>query len=140
MRYFVSTCPTRTETSNALDINPGPDVDGRVVRNPQDTRITIQVLVEGQLEDRSSTVPVRDVRDASCAGGIFLLPGDDRRHGQEIDPDPVPPVTVLLDDLVLVTDPVLVPAVDSCRVVDTKNIDVFNLKSSRFELVDNPAK
>ena len=114
VRYFVSTCPTRTETSNALDIDPGSDVDGRMVRNPQDTRITIQVLVEGQLEDRSTTVPVRDVRDAPCAGGIFLLPRNDRRHGQEIDPNSVPPVTVLLDNLVLVADPVLVPAVDSC--------------------------
>ena len=71
---------------------------------------------------------------------VFLSPGDDCRHGQEIDPDPVPPVTVLLDNLVLVADPVLVPAIDSCRVVNAKNIDVFNLKSSGLDLVDDPSE
>ena len=40
------------------------------------------------------------------------------RVGEEVDPDPVPPDTVLLDDLVLVGDPVEVPSVNSGRVVD----------------------
>jgi len=71
---------------------------------------------------------------------LFFSPGNDRRHGQEEDPDSVPPITVLLDYLVLVADPVLVPAVDSRRVVDAKNVNVLNLKSSGLELVDDPAK
>ena len=29
---------------------------------------------------------------------------------------------------------------DSCRVVDTKNINIFDLKSSRLELVNDPAE
>jgi len=71
---------------------------------------------------------------------LFFSPGNDRRHSQEIDPDSVPPVTILLDNLVLVANPVLVPAVNGCRVVDTKNIDVFDLKSSRLDLADDPAE
>ena len=67
-------------------------------------------------------------------------PGNDRRHGQEIDPDSVPSVTVLLDNLVLIADPILVPTVDGCRVVDTKNVDILNFKSSRLELTDNPTE
>ena len=46
-RYSVSTCSLRAETSNALDIDPGLDVDRRVIRNSQYTRIAVQVLVEG---------------------------------------------------------------------------------------------
>lgn len=56
------------------------------------------------------------------------------RVGEEVDPDPVPPDTVFLDDLVLVGDPVEVPSVDSGRVVDTEDVDGLDLKVCRFEL------
>jgi len=106
-----------------LDIDAWLDVNRRVAGNTVDARITVQVLVEGQLEDRGTAVP-----------------GNDRRHSQEIDPDPVPPIPILFDDFLLVADPVLVPAVDGCRVVDTKNINVFNLKSSGLKLANDPTK
>ena len=44
---------------DALNIDPGFDVDGCVVWNAQDTRVAVQVFVEGQLEDGSTAVPVR---------------------------------------------------------------------------------
>lgn len=58
------------------------------------------------------------------------------RVGQEVDPDAVPPDAVLLDDLVLVRDPVEVPSVDGSRVVDTEHIDRLDLKVGRLELID----
>ena len=111
-----------------------------MIRDTQNTRVTVQVLVEGQLENRSSPVPVGVCQGHPRTLNRFLSPGDDGGHGQEIDPDSVPPVTVLLGDLVLVADPVLVPAIDGGRVVNTKNINVFNLESSRLDLTDNPTK
>ena len=48
---------------NALDLDPGLDVDGCVVWNAHNTRVTVQVFVEGQLEDGSTAVPVRVGQD-----------------------------------------------------------------------------
>ena len=70
----------------------------------------------------------------------FRSPGDDSGRGQEINPDSVPPLAVLLDDLVLVANPVFVPTVDGGRVVNTEDINVFNLKSGRLDLADNPTE
>jgi len=78
--------------------------------------------------------------ESSHVLAVLFSPGNDRRHGQEVDPDSVPPIAVLLGNLVLVANPVLVPAVDSCRVVDTKNINIFDLKSSRLDLANDPTK
>lgn len=50
------------------------------------------------------------------------------------------PLAVLLDDLVLVGDPVLVPAVDRGRVVHTKDVDLLDLEAGSFDLVDDPSE
>ena len=55
---FISVRPPRTEKLNTLDVDPRLDVDGRVVWNAHDARVTIQVFVEGYLEDGSPAVPV----------------------------------------------------------------------------------
>ena len=62
------------------------------------------------------------------------IPAGDGAVCKEEDPDTVPPVTVFRDDFVLVTDPVLVPAVDGGRIVNAKNIDVLDLETSAFQL------
>lgn len=48
------------------------------------------------------------------------------------------PLAVLLDDLVLVGDPVLVPAIDRGRVVHTEDVDLLDLEAGSFDLVDDP--
>lgn len=50
------------------------------------------------------------------------------------------PLAVLLNDLVLVGDPVLVPAVDRGRVVHTKDVDLLDLEAGSFDLVDDPSE
>jgi hypothetical protein len=67
-------------------------------------------------------------------------PADDGRICQEEDPDPVPSLAILEDDLLLVANPVEVPSVDSGGVVDPKDIDVLDLEASTFQLIDNPAQ
>jgi hypothetical protein len=56
------------------------------------------------------------------------------RVGEEEDPDPVPPLSVLGNDLVLVADPVQVPPMDRGRVVHAKNVDASNLEVGVFKL------
>lgn len=72
--------------------------------------------------------------------GIYILPRRDNRVSQEEGPDPVPPLAILGNTLVLVAQPVLVPSVKSSRVVYTEDIDGFNLKVGVFELGDDPVE
>lgn len=62
------------------------------------------------------------------------VPRCDYRVGQEEDPNSVPPLTVLGDNLVLVANPVQVPPVQSSRVVDSENIDTPDLEVGVLEL------
>jgi hypothetical protein len=62
------------------------------------------------------------------------VPRCDDRVGQEEDPDSVPPLTVLGDNLVLVANPVQVPPVQSSRVVNSEDIDTPDLEIGVFEL------
>lgn len=62
------------------------------------------------------------------------IPNSHDRVGQKVDPDPVPPDAVLLDDLILVGNPVEVPPVESSRVVDAKHVDRLDFKVGSFEL------
>ena len=62
-------------------------------------------------------------------------PASDRAVSQEEDPNPVPAITILGDDTLLVADPVLVPSVDSRRVVNTQNVDVLDLEAGTLQLV-----
>ena len=56
------------------------------------------------------------------------------RVSQEVNPDPVPPNTVLGNYGILVGYPVQVPPVDSGRVVDTEDIYGLDLKVGGFNL------
>jgi len=62
------------------------------------------------------------------------LPAGDGAISKEENPNPVPPIPILGDDPLLVAHPVLVPAIDCSRVVDTKNVNVLDLKASTFQL------
>lgn len=53
---------------------------------------------------------------------------------QEVDPDPVPPNAVFLDDLVLVHLPVEVPSVQGGGVVNAKHVHRLDLKVRGLEL------
>jgi hypothetical protein len=70
------------------------------------------------------------------------IPACDGAIRKEEDPDPVPPVPILSNNLLLVAHPVLVPAVDCSGVVNTKNVNVLDLKTSTFQLfwsrISNP--
>jgi hypothetical protein len=50
------------------------------------------------------------------------------------------PIPIFLDNFILVRDPVLIPSEDSCRIVNTKNVDILYFKSCGLEFVDNPAE
>ena len=77
---------------------------------------------------------------AQAAINQIYIPRDDGRVRKEEDPDAVPTLAVDLDHLLLVADPVLVPAPDGSRVVDTEDIDVLDFKASGLDLLDNPAE
>ena len=62
------------------------------------------------------------------------IPASDGAIRKEEDPDPVPPIPILGNDILLVAHPVLVPAVDCSGVVNTKNVNVLDLKTSTFQL------
>jgi len=98
-------------------------MDRGVVLDTIDTVVCVQVLVESDLEDRSTTLTAND-------GAV----------GKEEDPYSVPLLSVSLDHVLLIADPVLVPSVDSSGVVDTEDINVLNLKASPFKLVDDPTE
>lgn len=53
---------------------------------------------------------------------------------QEVDPDPVPPNAVFLDDLVLVHLPVQVPPVQGGRVVNAEYVHRLDLEVCGLEL------
>ena len=52
--------------------------------------------------------------------------------------DPVPPLAVLGNHLVLVLDPVVEPVLDGERVVDADGVDLLDLEASELELADDP--
>jgi len=62
------------------------------------------------------------------------IPASDGAICKEEDPDPVPPIPILGNDLLLVAHPVLVPSVDCSGIVNTKNVNVLDLKTSTFQL------
>lgn len=46
----------RQSREDVLDLNPRLDMDRGVVSDTKDTGVGVQVLVEGELEDRSTTI------------------------------------------------------------------------------------
>lgn len=61
-------------------------------------------------------------------------PGNNSRPSQEEDPYAVPALPIGGNNLVLVGDPVLVPAPDGSGVVYTENVDILDLKAVILEL------
>lgn len=83
----------------------------------------IQVFVKRNLEDRGTT-----------------LSADDDTVRKEERPDPIPPLAVSLDDSLLIANPVLVPAIDGGRIVNTKDVNVLDFKAGTLELHDTLTK
>lgn len=106
----------------------------------QYARIAVQVLVQGELEDRHSTIPMISMSFTSlgCTSVIAFLPWHNSRVSQEEHPYPVPSLAISLNDLLLVWKPVLVPPPDSCAIMHAEYVDILDLETSRFHLVDNP--
>jgi len=100
-----------------------PSEDAEVALDAVNAVEGVEVLVHGDLED-----------------GGRALAGGDGGPGKEPGPDAVPADAVLGLDLVLVAQPVEVPAVERSRVVDTEDIDILDLKAGRLELGGDPAK
>ncbi len=92
-------------------------MDRGVILDTLNTVIRVQVLMKSNLED----------------GGASLT-ADDSAVGEEEDPDSVPLLSVGLDHVLLIVDPVHIPPVDGCRVMNTKDINVFDFKTSTFKL------
>ena len=61
-------------------------------------------------------------------------PGNDSGPSQKEHPYAVPALPIGSDDLVFVGHPVLVPAPDGSGIVDTKNVDILDLKAIILEL------
>jgi len=108
-----------------------------MVLDALNTMIGIQVFMKGNLEDRSTALP-ETARFSNAVhreeGITFNGPAGNGAVSKEEDPHPIPSVTIFCDNLVFIADPVLIPAINCSRVVDTENINVFDLKASRFEL------
>lgn len=92
-------------------------MDRRVALHTRNTVVRVQVLVKSDLEH-----------------GEASLPGNDSAVRQEEHPDPVPLVSVLGSDEILVGDPVLVPAVDGGGVVHAEDVDVLDFEVGALEL------
>jgi len=75
----------------------------------------------------------RDTDRSACVLHIKVADSHDR-VSQEVNPDPVPPDTVLGDYGILVGDPVQVPPVNSGGVMNTEDIHGFDLKVGGFKL------
>lgn len=96
---------------------------------------SIQILVHGDLEHGSSSLSVKQHFTLRSKSAIPKhIPASDGAVGQEEDPDTVPAVAVRSNHLVLVADPVLVPSVEGCRIMDTENVNILDLKTSTFKL------
>jgi len=93
-----------------------------VAGHTSNTVVGVQVLVQRELEHGSTS-----------------LSASDRTVSQEEDPDPVPAITILGNNALLVADPVLVPSVDSRRVVNAQNVDVLDLEACALQLANDPA-
>lgn len=94
-----------------------------VVLHTQNTVISVEILVQRELEDASAA-----------------LPRDDGAVGEEEDPDAVPAFTILSNNLLSVINPVQVPLPNGGAIVDTQDIDVLDLKTGCFNLPDDPPK
>jgi len=94
-----------------------------VILYTQDMVVSIQVLVQRELEDAG-------------AG----LPQDDGAIRKEEDPDVVPAFAVLGNDLLSVLNPVQVLPPYCGAVVDAQDINVLNLETSSFNLSNDPPK
>ncbi len=117
------------------------DVDRGVAGDAQNARERVQVLVERDLEDRRAALAAHIVSDhVHTFRQRKHVPRSDGGRREEVEPDAVPAVTVLLHDLVLVADPVLVPAPEGGRVVDAEDVDVLDLEAGGLELIDDPAE
>ena len=92
-------------------------MDRSMVPHTVDPMVRIQIFMKCELEDRCTP-----------------LSTDNHTIRQEKHPDPVPSFTVGFDHVVLVVDPVLVPAIDSGRVVNAEDVNILNFKASAFEL------
>lgn len=95
------------------------DMQTKLVRNVLNGVSLVNVLSEHKLVTSSTT-----------------LTGSNDGRGKEELPDSEPSDTVLVDDLVLVAQPVSVPAPQSCRVVNTNVINGDGLETSTLHLVE----
>jgi len=95
----------------------GGVLDRSVIRGTVDAMVRIQIFMAGDLEE----------------GGTSLA-GNDSGPSQKEYPYAIPALPVGSDDLVLVGDPVLVPAPDGSSVVHTENVDILDLKAVILEL------
>lgn len=71
---------------------------------------------------------------------VYDTPRRNHAIRQKEDPDPVPPLTVLLDYLVLVRYPILIPPIECGRIVHPKYINVLYLETSGLQLCNDPAQ
>lgn len=88
-------------------------------------------VLAGDVLDPSVRVEVLSKDKLEASGGTVSR--GDNGLGQEELPDTVPSHTVLVDNLVLVAQPVPVPSPDGGRVVDTDVVDGHNFKTSGFQ-------
>ena len=88
-----------------------------MVPHTVDPMIRIQIFMKRKLED-----------------GGTPLSTNNHTIRQEKYPDPIPSFTVRFDHVVLVIDPVLVPAIDSGRVVNAEDVNILDFEASAFEL------
>jgi len=109
------------ERQNSIHSNL--DLPGSALSDKDMTIVSAGVLVQNDLE---------------ASGGSVL--SDDSGPRQEPSPLAPPMFTVLLDDVVSVGAPVIVPTLDGGGVVDTDGLDAVDLEAGTLALVDDPGE
>lgn len=106
--------------------------------------VCIQVLVKCELEHRRASLSITAMHQQNSLihenQKSSNAPRSNHAIRQEENPDSIPPLPILLDHLILVRHPVLIPPIERGRIMHTKYINVLHLKPSGFELIYDPAQ
>ena len=112
-------------------------MDGGVIGHTLNTMVCIEVLMHGDLENGSPSLSMK-IKQSSVIQIMTVieknLPARDNAICKEERPESEPSIAVLGNNFVLVADPVFIPTVDSSRVMNTKNVNVFYFETCTLEL------
>jgi hypothetical protein len=96
-------------------------MDRCVVGQTKDARISIEVLVQRELEDGRATVA-----------------SNKDRPSEEEGPDSVPPLAILRNYLLTIGEPVIIPVKYCSRIVHAKDVHILDFEPGCFKVLYHP--